>query len=804
MKRTTQPQVRKSALATAVAVATSAVSAMMAAPFISAQEGGLEEIVVTARKQTESLQDVGLAVSAMSQTEIERTFARDLMDLASISPNLIIDDTGQGPGGVAAIFIRGIGVADVEKNFDPAVGVVADGIFIGANAGSLLRSIDLASAEVLRGPQGTLFGRNTIGGLINITRSQPTGELGGKVNVLISEDSQQDYKGMINFPAIFGGTLATKVSAMDLSGGGYFNNPTRNTTEGDTEVQAWSASALWNPNDNFQAHLIYDDIDDETNARPTTCFNGAGELFNFVGQPAAECNPAISDFHYNTFHSNDQRASVEVEAVTLNMQWNINENNKLVAIYGTREMEETSLQEFDNSAADLFRVSRPQTEEQESLEIRLESDFSWGKTTVGAYLWDSEYDAWQTTWFFGGFNDSPRTLHETENTAVFGQIDFDITDQLSLSLGGRWIDEEKTMCQVFTGRDATGEEPFYGNWPGPDYDANAGVDPRYAIKSWGACDSAIAATAQNNYTDLVTGEAKVFTGNESWDEFTPRVGLTYTTDNHMVYASYSEGFRSGGFNGRNNNAANSGPYEPENVESIELGFKTMWFNNTLQVNGAIFSVDYSDKQEDVILPGVDGAVTLTVVQNAAAASIDGMALETLWIPTAGLTLSANLGLLDSSYDDYMVVDGTGNALDKGGLDLRRAPDMTLTVGAMHEAQLTESSFLVSTIDYRWKDDYCTSANNKGIEGNYSGNNPGCNDAYGILDASISFESDNWRVSLYGKNLTDEIYSMYFLDVGGQYNATSPTNSAPVYVPGLWSQGTVSRPRNFGVELQIKF
>jgi iron complex outermembrane receptor protein len=149
-------------------------------------------------------------------------------------------------------------------------------------------------------------------------------------------------------------------------------------------------------------------------------------------------------------------------------------------------------------------------------------------------------------------------LHETENTAVFGQIDFDITDQLSLSVGGRWIDEEKTMCQVFTGRDATGEEPFYGNWPGPDYDANAGVDSRYAIKSWGACDSAIAATAQNNYTDLVTGEAKVFTGNESWDEFTPRVGLTYTTDNHMVYASYSEGFRSGGFNGRNNNAANSG------------------------------------------------------------------------------------------------------------------------------------------------------------------------------------------------------------------------------------------------------
>ena len=215
-------------------------------------------------------------------------------------------------------------------------------------------------------------------------------------------------------------------------------------------------------------------------------------------------------------------------------------------------------------------------------------------------------------------------------------------------------------------------------------------------------------------------------------------------------------------------------------------------------------MDYSDKQEDVILPGTDGAITLTIVQNAAAASIDGMELETLWIPTAGLTLSANLGLLDSSYEDYMVVDGAGNPLDKSGLDLRRAPDMTFTLGAMHEAQLSESTFLVSTIDYRWKDDYCTSANNKYIEGNYGGNNPACNDAFGILDASISFESDNWRVSFYGKNLTDEIYSLYFLDVAASYSATSPTNATPTYNPALWSQGTVNRPRNFGVEVQLKF
>ena len=234
----------------------------------------IEEVVVTAQKREENLQAVPASVSAMDASAIEKTFARDLMDVAGVSPNMIIDPVlGNG---TAVVSIRGIQLAEVEKSFDPAVAIYQDGIYLATSTGALLNVWDAERIEVLRGPQGTLFGRNTIGGLVHVIRSKPTGELGGKVNVLISEDDQQDFKGMINFPAIFGGTLATKVSAMDLSGGGYFSNPTRNSSEGDTEVQAWSASALWNPNDNFQAHLIYDDIDDETNARPTTCFNGAG------------------------------------------------------------------------------------------------------------------------------------------------------------------------------------------------------------------------------------------------------------------------------------------------------------------------------------------------------------------------------------------------------------------------------------------------------------------------------------------------------------------------------------------------
>ena len=758
----------------------------------------IEEIVVTAQKREENLQDVPSSVSAMDAATLEKTFARDLLDVAGVSPNLIIDPIlGNG---TAAISIRGVQMNDVEKSFDPAVAVYQDGIYLATATGALLNTWDAERIEVLRGPQGTMFGRNTIGGLVHVIRSKPTGELGGKINITAAEDSQTDVKAVLNLPALLDGTLATKITAMRLDGGEYFYNATRETDEGGVDVEAYSFSALWNPTDNLQIQLTYDDIDDQTDVRPVSCFTQPGELFAVIGQPiATECNGGSDlGFHRTVFQNTEQTASVEVEAVTLNVEYDINENNKLVFVYGTREMEETSLQEFDASALELFRVSRPQFEEQESIEVRWESKFTNGQFTLGGYLWDSEYDAWQTTYFFGGFNDSPRTLHSTENTAFFGQLDYDVTDKLTLTVGGRWIDEEKDFCQMFTIN--AGEETPIFNWFG-----SSDPDPRIIQKSWGQCPGYVpASTAQNDYTDPVTGENATFTGTESWDDFTPKVGLTYELENGIAYATYSEGFRSGGFNGRATGANNAGPYDPETVESFEFGIKTIWANNTFQFNASAFTVDYTDKQEDVVLPGTDGAVTLTIVQNAAAVSIDGLEIESLWIPTEGLTLTANLGILDANYDNYMVQDGAGNMVDKSGFDLRRAPEMTLALGALHEYALANGDFIVSSLNYRWKDDYCVQGNNfKAIEAHY-GANPACNKAHGIIDASISYETENWRLSLFGKNLGDEDYLLHFLDVASSVNATSASDSTPVYVPGLWSFGTVNRPRYFGVEFEAKF
>ncbi|SVD27677.1 uncharacterized protein METZ01_LOCUS380531, partial [marine metagenome] len=215
---------------------------------VVAQEAGLviEEIKVTARKREENLQDVAMSVSAMSQREIEANFATDIRNLIYISPNTLLDDTNQGPGGVAAAYIRGIGVSEVEKNFDPAVGVVVDGVFRGTMTGSIVRAIDLESLEVLRGPQGTLFGRNTIGGVVKMERSKPTMNPGAKVRLGFGDYDTTLVDGIINFGN--GETFGVKLSgSYRKQGEGYHTNLNTGRDDGQYEYTSGGINLLGAP-----------------------------------------------------------------------------------------------------------------------------------------------------------------------------------------------------------------------------------------------------------------------------------------------------------------------------------------------------------------------------------------------------------------------------------------------------------------------------------------------------------------------------------------------------------------------------
>lgn len=748
----------------------------------------LEEIVVTAQKREESLQDVPLAVTALTAAEIEKTFARDIQDIESISPNLIVDPIlGNG---TAAISIRGMQLNDVEKSFDPAVAVYLDGVYLASTTGALLNVWDAEAVEVLRGPQGTLFGRNTIGGLLHIRRAKPTGETGVKAAFTYGRFDQFDAKGAINLPSFAGDTLATKISYVYQSGGGYFRNTVRDEREGETDYLSLSASALWTPTEDFELHLIYDYIDDNTPTRPVTSLTGQDELFcGVVGLGCGE-PPSNDDFHRTTTTTEPQEAFLQTHSIIANASWLLNEDHEIAAVVAYRDTDEDAQQEFDGVEADLFRTQRPQKSDQFSVELRLQSNWMEDriKSVFGLYYWDSSYELNQSTTspaFFGppipGGIASAQAFFNQENKSysLFGQVDAEVVDNLTLSLGGRWLEEKKKACglQGTTFVD-TGFTPVVS----------------YGFTGFENCQAAVYTPT---YVDPVTGAVVAQDGNEKWNKFTPRVALTYAFEgesaNGIVFASYSEGFRSGGFNGRSTDGFSLGPYDPEKVESYELGFKTQWLDNRLRFNLTGFMTDYNNKQEDVVFPDPQ-QVTVTVVENAASASIDGIEAELTVVPTEGLTIGANLGYLDASYGDYTVPGIDGSPIDKSGFALRRAPKWTMAINALYEHALDNGDFLVFTANYAWKDDYFIIANTvqPGTDPN-----PGLVKSYGLLDASINYESDKWRVSLFGKNLTNEDYFMHVLDVGTNYGAGGP-------ISGLWTFGTINPPRTWGLELGLNF
>ncbi len=732
---------------------------------VAAAEGvstSLEEIVVTARKREESLQDVGLAVSALSQSEIENTFARDLSDLAFVSPNLIIDDTAQGPGGVAAIFIRGIGAADVEKNFDPAVGVVVDGIFLGANAGSILRSIDLAGVEVLRGPQGTLFGRNTIGGLINVTHTQPTGELGAKLRAGVEDYDTYYGDAILNFGIT--DDLAAKVSlAKRDQQEGYYENVTLKNDAGRNDYQSYGINLLWDVSDKLAIEGSYqkEETDQDTppllntgQQRHLFCFaygycspslskpitgdrlKVANQGFRPPGDPATRDNPFVTA-SIDDIVPVPLEATFDTDSYSMEVRWQLSDSYKVDYLFGHWESNETIVSNWDGTPELLYGTNRPANYDQDSHELRLTYDGGGNLSFVaGAYLWDSSYDIDLRSWvaFNPDFPGQVLDLYQyseqkTDSQAVFFEGDYKLTDALTLTLGGRYTEDKKESKQ-------------YG--------------------------------LVNTITAPYTSHP-----NENWDEFTPRIGARYSVDDDMMlYATYSRGYRSGGFNGRVGNLVEARePYDPETVDNYEAGIKSEWLENRLRVNANVFYMEYDDKQEELQLPDDNDTGQKTVVENAASATLQGVELEVQAFLSENLSLRANVGYLDTQYDDFGYTGLDGSFVDLSDLEFRRAPDWTGSLDATYQWEMAGGDAWIRGAYHYIGEHFVNVTNSPELE----------NDVQNLVDASINYSINGLTFSLYGRNLTDEDGYTHGYDVAG-----------------LWSYAATRPPRTYGFEVVYNF
>ena len=726
--------------------ATVSVTAMNATQAIAAEgeaSQGLDEIVVTARKRVENLQDVSSSVSALSSVELARRFDSDVRDFANSSPNVIIDDTQQGPGGVAAIYIRGIGVADVEKSVDPAVGVIIDDVYIGQSSGSLLKAIDIDRVEVLRGPQGTLFGRNATGGVINLARSRPTEELSGKARVTYGRFNTLDAQGVVSFG------LAPNV-AMKLTGAynttdGYIFNRTQNKDGQKSDFTAFGGMILITPSEGLEISANYDHQLTRQAAPQLIAVNKPTDLFCVAYQQcsATPRAPVSGDPYVSLGDASvDKSARFELDMAIGKVKYEVSDDLELQYILGYLKTSEEVTQDFDASKFTLYHTDRPARWRQTTNEVRLTKGGSGPVNFVlGGYLWDSGYTINLKNYI--GFAGAPLltsaqdVTQTTKSSAVFFEGDYKFTDALKLTVGGRYTKDKKTSL--------VNDKTIF------IYGTAAEVNPIVTIPP---------SAANGNIVMTSPKEA-------DWSKFTPKVSLSMNwTPDVMTYALWSRGYRGGGFNGRPATiGAAINAYNPETLDNYELGFKTEFLDRRVRLNGAVFMMKYKDMQQDLDVPAPGtstGRENRTI--NASKADLKGIELDLTAKAAEGLTLSAKLGYLDAKYKNFFGdIYSTGRPVDATFLKIRRAPKWTWDLGFNWEKEVGPGTVWLSGDLHYIGAHEITFLNNPNLR----------NAGQYLLDASINYKLNNTTVSVFGKNLANEKGWTIGYDVQGIWSYASP-------------------------------
>lgn len=747
-----------------------------------------DEIFVVATRREEGLQEVPIAVSVLGADIIETLKPQSLQDFSGLAPNVHIGSAGATPGG-GAIFIRGLGYQDVEKTQNPPVGVGIDGIFLGTSTGQLLDSFDVEQIEVSRGPQGIFFGKNTTGGVINVRRTKPTRETGGRIALGTGSHNLFSAKGIFNIPVTEKGGL--KLGGTYNQNDGYLDNVFLNETVGGQEYLGLTAAFDYDLTDNINVLLSYDYMDLDGEGTSVTYGNPIATSFlESVGVPISQFPTFNSDTSSpiglgvrEVANDFEEASSLRIDlfnaTVTIDTGF-----GEITSVTGYLDQTDFQSQDFDGtcsaagaacgfagtnllltSAANptgTLHTERPQAYEQFTQEIRLAGSTMEDRLDylLGFYYYEHKVDVNQTT--NGAILQTAG--EENDSLSFFGNLDFAVTDDLTVSAGARYIDESK---EFFSGYDLL--------LPGATIPI---VTPF---------------TDEGDFDDVITRFAV------DWQ----------ASPNHLLYISRAEGFRSGGFSIRgtlseqiagqpncDGGVVNPGNtpgvsiqcpgnnflrYEPENVTTIELGAKNTFLDGDLTVNAAYFNTTAENLQDVSITVTGFGPGTNTYINNLPEVEIDGFEFDFLFRPDSleGFSLSGVLGLQDGEVTDGVLpgdrsqigVGGspgnTGSSADFTGSlrGLGRIADYNFNIAATYEFDMGPGALTLNA-SYNYIDDHALSAGfgQRDIEV-----------GYGLLNAYIGYSWDNYSISLTGRNLTDKDYrigslaSVYFDRWGDDMN-----------------------------------
>lgn len=743
MKSRTRPMFEKTLLSTVI-VASSFTLSPVYANTVSAI---MEEVTITARKKSvaENVQDVPIAISAFSDEKIDATQAVTLTDIGVSTPNANLAPIGTIPG-VANFVIRGMGTVGASiPSQDPAVGVVIDGMAYGTIYGVVTDLFDLESIEVLRGPQGTLFGRNVTGGALNLRTKRPTEDFEAKVRAAVGNFENRELSALVRGPLTE--NLSAKLSVLYKEHGGYWDNKTLNRKHGEAESTVVRPAITYR-GEGFDVSLLTEFGSMEGDGAGVRTYWADGEQ--------------LFDPYADNFTIQDRTESSDLEWVnaTVEANWELWDGS-LTAVLGYRDLEQDFGSDLDGYIGDRFRWAQGTglIQEQSSLEVRWAGQINDNiSLTAGVHLFDQEYTYSERRLLLNILDRRGRSTIEHATAGVFAQSDINVSESLVLTLGGRFTRESK--------------------------DASIGIigDPN-AVDGCAAIDLRSQAPG-TSFDDLDAGVnlgdcQQPFQDKETWSNFTPKLGLTWDiNEDTIAYASFTRGFRSGGYNVRFtsfNPLANPGPYNEEVVDAIEAGVKTTLFDNRLRVNAAVFRNGYDDLQRTVL----DSSGTQATL-NAATATVRGLELETVWLVNDNLVVEASAGWTDAAYDEFQhVEDITGKPAS--AFNFVMAPEFNSSVATTYSLDLDDVGSLDFRLSYAFVND--TFANDT---------NTAPLSQYELWDASVTFNNTagDVRVALFGRNLKDEVYYAF----GTDFSASS------LSVKSNW----LTPPRTYGLQFTYEF
>lgn len=733
-------------------------------------EDAIQEVIVTSRRLQERLQDTPVAVTVLTGAALEARGIRDLSQIEAATPNLNFDASANisGSNSAASVFIRGVGQTDFQLTTDPGVGIFIDGVYVSRGVGGTMDLLDIERIEVLKGPQGTLFGKNTIGGAISVVTRRPASELGGRIQVGAASFDRREIQASVDLPV--NQKLLTRFSFSSIESDGYverhasspalgaqglFTPLASGSSLGDDNADTFRGDLLWSPSATFDARLVIERTRERENGAPLVAVainpNSAFNLF-WNGFVAPVLEPQIGELAffneqyltgspYRSFSTAPSASDLDLWATTLTLDWRLREGLQLKSISAWRDVESFFTRDFDYSPLEhspSFNIFEYRTVSQEIQASG--SPFNDRLSWLAGAFWFSEK---------GSDNNSPRFpvvavrsggSVDNESAAAYLNATYKVTDKVHVTGGIRYSDEtvrftpDQLVLEV--GRAGVPlPPPGIPNFASSDFSANPPVFVPVQVG------------------DRILPFEEV---SQSIQEWTPQASLQYFwTDDVRTYLSYSKGFKNGGFTQRVfPPQAETPSYEPEEVSVYEVGLKSELFGRRVRLNLAGFYTDYTDVQV-VINEGI-----APTIRNAARGRVKGGEAELTAVLVDDLVLTSSLGYVDA---EFLALDDPAAAAAVGLFVTNKFPN---TPRWSLGSSLSFTHDVGSLGALTWRGDwsyrstvYTDAVNTPELT------QPGVH----LLNASLAFESAShtWRLSLQGKNLTDEAYIVSgFNDIAG--------------------------------------